>query len=304
MRSLIDLCSGDEWESLVKSQRGERRVIRRIRQWLATDAGVFGMAYYWASLHREMRNRDPILVWSLGKTGTTSLASSISEATGRPALHCHRVSRASAKRTRSYPHEPLIARSVVGWRGSYVRFLLLDRSRHFDIVCGVRDPIARCISTVFQDATRFGWIKPGEPADLAMLQERVEELFKLGRSGTDWFEREILELTGIDVYERPFDPALGYEIIETERFRLLVLRFESLADTGPDALQRFFDLDRPVSIDQANVGSTKSYAEPYRQFLEMVRFSDRTTLAAYETAFARHFYTEEELGKMRRRWSS
>lgn len=141
----------------------------------------------------------------------------------------------------------------------------------------------------------------GKPIDDSTLYDRVVELFETGRSGQDWFELELRELTGLDVMSVDFEREQGYAIYEFGRFRVLIVRFEDLSVVGSKALAEFLDVDS-VEIQRDNVGVNKKYAAAYEDFLSKVQFPARVLADAYDSDYARHFYSARERAAMRERW--
>jgi hypothetical protein len=261
-------------------------------------------ALYLVRLQLRLGLQRPVLVFSLGKVGTTSLARAIELATGRETIHCHRVSAAGTRRNRSnaiienrrpFPHT---------WRGEYVRWRLAlpaFRTGDWEIVCGVREPVGHLVSTVFQE---LGTVRRGdfESIDLTTIRDQVTERFTAGRTGLHWFDDELRAVTGIDVYATPFNRDQGWQIYESERFRVLVLRYEDLATSGPAAMLSMFGLEAEPVVPNANVGAEKSYGAVYRRFMDEVTLPQWLLDASYASRQARHFYSPIELERFRARW--
>jgi hypothetical protein len=236
-----------------------------------------------------------VVVFSLGKVGTTSLARTI-ELTGRPTLHCHRIlvdrppdPRWPSGRGRPYPD----------WRGEVAGRMLEQGA--WTIVCGVRDPVARAASTLFQ----IGGAWEAEPDDDRAVEElarSLTELFDAGRAGLDWFDAQLRPVTGIDVYAAPFDPEVGWRVVSNDRFRVLVVRFEDMADVAGLALAELLDLDEPPVLVHSNEGGRKSYAERYDRFKRTAPLPGRVLDTAYGSRLATHFYSAEEREGFRARW--
>jgi hypothetical protein len=59
----------------------------------------------------------------------------------------------------------------------------------------------------------------------------------------EWFDKQLKEPFGIDVYAVPFPRAQGYQIFETDRVRLLVIRLEDLSRVRIESVfQTFKDI--------------------------------------------------------------
>jgi hypothetical protein len=134
------------------------------------------------------------------------------------------------------------------------------------------------------------------------MTDSLTQLFEARRAGLDWFNSQLAAVTGIDVLREPFEPTRGWGIYEEGRFRILLIRFEDLARVAPDALQRFFSLESPLSLVHRNQGSTKRYASLYRLFRTSADIPPHILDMAYESDLARHFYTEDERMAFRSAW--
>jgi hypothetical protein len=271
---------------------------------LGERGDLLGKLYYFASIWRRTRGANPVLVYSLGKVGTTSLVDTIERCSGRPAIQCHRVTRAEVRSTRGYVPRRR-GRPLVAWRGEYVRHLVRLKPWHkWDVVCGVRDPVARSVSAIFQMGDEFGFFEDAEgDRGLDAIAARVTSLHAENRAGLDWFSTGLQAVTGVDVYGVPFDHDAGWQIYESGRFRVLLIRFEDLARVAPTALARFLRLRDLPSLPTKNVGSDKPYADLYRRFLAADALPGSVLDEAYSCQLATHFYTPAERAAFRDRWT-
>jgi hypothetical protein len=117
-----------------------------------------------------------------------------------------------------------------------------------------------------------------------------------------WFEREFCRAVGVDALGEPFDPTLGYAIVEHPAVRLLLLRQESF-DCAPSALASFLGLGAPVAVARRNDGATGPFAAVYRRFREEARLPPGLLAEAYDSDYAQHFYGNDEIEQFRRWWS-
>jgi hypothetical protein len=175
------------------------------------------------------------------------------------------------------------------------------RRGDWDIVCGVRDPVARAASTLFQIGGAWEAERDDDRAVVALTRS-LTELFDADRAGLDWFDAQLRPVTGIDVYAEPFDPATGWQIYRNDRFRVLVVRFEDIGRVGADALAAHLGLDAPPVLAHTNDGGTKSYADRYDRFKRSAELPARVLDAAYGSKLAARFYAPAELDGFRARW--
>ncbi len=256
-------------------------------------------------LQRRLAGVQPVLVYSAGKVGTSSLAAVLGASLEVPVVHCHRI---ATKRTQMFlGREPIRPfQSAAAVRGDYIRKRLQrDTAGSWDIVCGVRDPVACAVSGLFQVSGRYGLFDEALPGPQLVrdVADLVAQMFDRGEAKLDWFDVELRATTGIDVYSEPFPHDVGFRIYEQGRFRVLLIRFEDLKSVAPFALSNFFDVEIP-ELPQTNVGGAKVYGDLYRTVLAEAQLPDELLDMVYRSKWATHFYTPTEIEAFRRGWSS
>lgn len=260
----------------------------------------------WAQLELLIRRENPILVYSMGKAGTTSLTNALEALTGRPVLKAHTLDRSEIRqRIETDRRERGLERAHFWWRGEWIAInLRLSRNRPWDVITAVREPIARAASAYFYNIqVRVEAGKAAQPSADPEAHIAAIADFALGIGvRRDWFRNELEPTTGIDVYSEPFPTAQGYQSIQRERFALLVLRYENLRDAAPTALQEFLSTEQPVELPSANVGSTRT-AGPYANFLTDGRLPASVVEQVYSSTFSRHFYSAAERERFCSRWT-
>lgn len=255
----------------------------------------------WRLLRRTARLRGaPVVVFSMSKTASTAIFLAVQQAVPRPVFKIHllvpeHVARAEAE----YRRTDRAARPRHIFHASHLMHRSPTPDGPWSVVTVIREPLMRSASDFFQSGTRMGRLHDESTTKHLFEQFAIDE--GIPRT-VDWFDRELLPSLEIDVYAHPFDPSLGYGVIETPSVRLLVLRQESLA-VAPRALSQFLGLTGDLEIVRENVGAGKEYSDLYASVLRDVRFSDAALDLAYDSRYARHFYSAEETEAFRRRWS-
>jgi hypothetical protein len=244
---------------------------------------------------------DPVLVFSLGKTGTTSVEKAI-RASGRPTTKIHRMTRAGIRQHRVLFRPPGAPIQVHHLAGHYWRWRLAVERRPRTFFCGVREPIARTMSWFFQVGAEFGWFSwnadPDQP--LEPLQQTFERFY--ARSiGWDFFAAELQPSIGIDVYATPFDHARGFQVYGGHH-RMVLVRYEDLGRVIEPALAELGVHDLPA-LPRSNAAADKGFAELYQRFKREVRLSDWVLDTAYDSPLVRHFYTDDERAAFRAHWT-
>jgi hypothetical protein len=108
---------------------------------------------------------------------------------------------------------------------------------------------------------------------------------------------------GIDVFASEFPKERGYAVYAAENASLLVIKLEMLDGCAADAMRDFLGIHNFV-LNNANIGEEKEYKDIYKAFLRSIVLPEDYLNRMYESAFARHFYTDAELAQFRARWSA
>ena len=164
------------------------------------------------------------------------------------------------------------------------------------IISLVRDPLDRNIAMFFQDL--HFWLAayiqqhPDRMREEGhqLLIDAFNELFP-HKYPCDWFDLELKRLTGIDVFQHPFDKAAGFMTVSHGPFEVLLIRTDALDRLLPE-ISEFVGYE--VVIPIANRGDAKWYGEAYRQFRTEYRPSNTMRSLLHESKFAKHFFTDNE----------
>ena len=247
---------------------------------------------------RDLESRNPILVYQMGKVGSSSVVRTLEQLNlSAPILHVHTLSPehlkfAIDKQRKSispFLHEHHVASS-----------LIVKKMRHRLFPCRIitltREPVARAISFLFED------LKKQAPEALLRDKQLDREKLKLaldrilaGENGiadpTIWFDSELRDCLGIDVFSTPYDEEKGYNLLEKGSIRVLLMRMEDLDRAMPDGLSALLDRDmRGIKVLRANIGQKKWYADDLRFIKETYRVSGPAAQHVFETRYCRHFY--------------
>ncbi len=173
------------------------------------------------------------------------------------------------------------------------------------IITLVRDPVACNVSWLFERS------RLKNPDTARRFREGHFDLDELRRRFLEeedhdlplrWFDREIRDVYGIDVYVEPFPHEAGFATFSNGDVDLLALRLEDLSRVGAGALRDFLGLDR-LDLVPRNVRLSTEAGELYRRFKTELRLPDDHLERVYSSRMARHFYTPEEIAAFRRCWS-
>lgn len=288
-----------------------RRVLGRIPGAREAVSLLQTLRFQW----RHRGDRPIVLVHQMARVGSVTVFRAIRRnAPTTNLFHTHYLNPASiehfesqADRAHAATGEPGIRREMLAARWLTARLRGRSPQQPWRIVSLVRDPVARTISAFFR---HFPYAFPTLGARFLDDPLHVPRLLELFRDecefehefALNWFDREVRDVFGIDVYATPFPWASGCATYIGDRCDLLVMRLEDLEQVGAAALQEFLGL-RDVTLTIANSTDREPYAESYRRFLAELRPTREYLDRVYESRLARHFYSTDERARFRARWS-
>jgi hypothetical protein len=255
-------------------------------------------------------NEQPILVYQMAKVGSTSVYKTLkSLRLSNPIFFVHSLSQEVLDKTaNSYQYPPL---HLV--HGRIIRHHL-DHHKHkvfkWKVITLVRDPIARQASLLFQTADRIfskdldqeGRFKDPEKI-MSIFRDRLLNYDESSDFACNWFDRELKQNLGIDVFAFPFDKEKGYSIFENHSSEVLVLRCENLGSSMINALKLFLNIKYDIQIIQGNIGLQKNYSTQYGNFLTKLRLPKDLCELIYTSNYVQYFYSQEMIQDLIKKWS-
>lgn len=265
-----------------------------------------------SALESDLRLGAPILlVHQMGRAGSMTAVRSLRSARlSLPVYHTHwlhprNVEKRLAKfRDVQESRHPLNVR--VGRRISEA--LLRDGvgRREWRLVTVFREPVARNISVFFLSIDVFvenfarryasGELDNGKLLDIFLREFPHDQPLT-------WFDMEVRETFGVDVYEYPFPRERGYQVVRTEHVDLLLIKLEELNGCYRDAFAEFLSVDVP-GLAQTHITERDPSRPMYKDFVRDAVLPVEYLERMYRSRFAEHFYGPEELARLWRRWST
>lgn len=244
------------------------------------------------------------VVFAQGKTGTSTIAAGLKRAGLEPVFQIHTLAKAGLDRVEAqYSSRPNDSYPRHVWEAQWLRQHPPSESHPWLVVTSTRDPVARLVSVVFQQQSRWNKLSDGWTVqDLLGAVEAAfaRDLKRLDTTGWDWFELQLTPLLGCSVYEFPFDRAVGVGLVETPHARLLMTRAESL-DQASEGLTQLFG--QPIVLKSENVGTTKDYGGLYEAVLDQFRPRREYLDKVYATRQVEHFYSADEIEASWSHWT-
>lgn len=274
---------------------------------------VIGYVFYIKFSVEKWLKGKPIIVYQMGKVGSKTVVESLQKADlGCPIYHVHRISSEGLRFVkekslaigRAYPGKPY-------WAGKYLADQLnLDDSRAWDIIILVRDPVARNLSAFFH--AQDYWYpqlrkitKEGNYSEPILREIKQVFLEKFDHNiPLQWFDNEINSVFDLNVYATPFPKDRGYYILRNQKARFLLLKLELLDGVYQQAFKDFLiDKNPNFELTQKNIAKDKSYNQIYHKFLDWLSLPEEYLNSMYESRYATHFYSPEEIAILREKWS-
>lgn len=255
----------------------------------------------------ELSEGEPIVIFQMGKVGSAGVYHSLKNSgLDNKIYHVHILHGLEELREKAMvkyedPTDVLkgfdqaltIKNEILGKSDSRIKLISL-----------VRDPVRQALSAFFHGSL---WHLPDieerwNRKEISFDELTVHFLEKHNHNAADqWFDSQLKDLFGLDVFLKPFPHNKGYQIYRMDKVALLLFRLEDLDWTAPPALERFIGL-KDFSIKKENTGSEKWYGELYRLFLKQARLPSNYVEEMYSSRFATHFYKEKELAGFRQQW--
>lgn len=282
--------------------------------------------------HTRLRlgpSKNPVLVYTMGKVGSTAVARSLKAAgEGYRVYHLHwlvpehlrldeALHRAASRRNRHTPLRKLFSPEYV-WRGQYLSKQVQAPQRDgskWNVITLIRDPVARNVSAFFQNVEFFfgyDWRVELRVKDEEQVVAELVDLFRnnyvnkseairMDGDPLTWFDDELKAVFGVDVFDHDFPADQGFKMYEAPLANVLLIRLEDLDSCAPQAFEQFLGL-KAFETQRANVAANKAYTSLYDRFLHVVDIPGEYLDKLYGAKASTHFYTEEELAKFRARW--
>lgn len=255
--------------------------------------------------------KAPIVVYQMGKVGSKTIVESLSALKlGRPIYHVHSMTPEgleTVEKRRLARHQLYPVKHY--WTGHYLRkHLARNRTMaYWHIISLVRDPIARNISAFFHALDiwypEYYYQHKGQSKS-TLFAEMVEIFLERypHQKPITWFDSEMKQVFGIDVFCNQFPKSQGYQIYEGIKVKLLLIKLEDLNRCASTAFSEFLGIDQ-FALVKANIAREKEYGSLYKEFLEKVALPKAFLDGIYNSKYAQHFYSAEEITRFKIRWS-
>ena len=259
--------------------------------------------------HRVLNYSRPLIVYTMGKTGTKSIYNSLLTANlRRPLFYLHCLSREGTffanRLSMTSAHSAPVKNY---WVSLYLNKIISGNSNiSFDLISCVRDPIAVNISGFFQ--TIEHWI----PNFNSMLRNKsidIQDMVKIffdqypHNFPLNWFDNEVRNIFDVDVYDSNYNHDTGYQSIQNNKAHMVIFRLDKLEKFCAVGLQKELNLHN-IKLSKHNISKNKSYGKIYNSFLDTIQIPEDYLNMMYKSKMAKHFYSSEELDTLKQNWKN
>jgi hypothetical protein len=247
-----------------------------------------------------------VLLHQMGKVGSSSLRNTLELMKGVTVFQTHWCNDNNLNYRAGIVNEDRRISNRYGDRdhfGSLLRRRIIKPNLASKVITMVRDPIARNVSSYFQHLDEIHGVRRAHTrVSMDNLLCGFIDVFEHDEP-LSWFDTEILEPFGIDIFAEKFNRSQRWSLINAGAWSVLVMRAD-LPDTEKQAATTDL-LDRAVPvIHPVNVGEQKIYASVYREFKTKLQLSPEYLDRFYNAPVTQHFYESSEIEAMRANWST
>lgn len=323
---LINLVSKREYTVIIGSERYKEELLEEIRaygienhvySWYGVQAAIelnlnnAGLPKEFSDMYSERRNitknaqgsysyfqsinkiyeyPEAILVWQSKKVGSKTICKTL-DSIGIKNVHLHEL-----MNTEDNDLEIIAIKEA---NAKFLKQYVRKRIQKIKIITLVREPIARAVSEYMQE---FSQMVINLNIDKNVIKGCEEFVANKISSNYEfnWFDEEIKELTGVDVYSYPFNKKEGYGWIKEKNIEILILKLEML-NKNFNILGEFVG-NRDLKLINDNIGEEKHYTYIYNEVKRGIRLPRTIVEKQYKDKKFLHFYSDNEAQKFMRYW--
>lgn len=251
------------------------------------------------SLKKQVPRPPPILIYQMGKVGSSTIKASLDRLNLFESYQVHRLNPDNIARVRR-EHERRGWAHPPGDRLGIELYERMIKPRvRLKIITLVREPIGRNFSYYFQNLDK---LCDTPSAHVRIPVEQLVREFPVEFPASDdpltWFEYEFKEVTGIDLYDYQLNMSGGFAEVKTDLYDVLILRTDATDKTKSEAMAEFLGVRR-VPLTQANVTAHKGEAQSYRNFRDTIQMVPAYLDRMLGSKYSRHFFDEGTLCRLR-----
>lgn len=180
---------------------------------LNTTMGIYDFASRWLrSLRWVEESGIELILYAMPKTGTQSMKATLNQyGYEHTYVHFLNINTSLEKQFYNYYLKlPCLAKLLNAPEFVGKNYLNTIKEKKVKIITGIREPIARNYSMIFQAIKNWGPYPLVQESNGNFEQGIIDYLHHCSSSAWDWFEDEIEQVFNINVFQYPFDKEKGY----------------------------------------------------------------------------------------------
>jgi len=246
---------------------------------------------------------DTVFIYQMGKVGSTTLENSLPNAVHLHAFYSKNHTcpvRLFGLRKLSLAHAfYTIEQELLWW---YIRRVFKRRRQQgkvTKIITLVREPLSRNQSMFFHDLDAYLYMAhtnclntrvaaiPTRCQTTRLLSDVFTQEFN-HEYAANWFDKEFLPMTGINIYQYDFDKERGVSRIQEKGIDILCLNCEKIQE-NEKLLSDF--VGNTIEVSSTNKAEDKWYGDLYKQFKADYALPEGVYKKIYTSRFYQHFFT-------------
>lgn len=250
---------------------------------------------------KKIVSGEYILIYQMGKVGSSTLESSLNSAEIKN-LHIHNIVGANNYKFKS--------RGALNTLAAYLaklifKYKIKTSKNNIKIITLMRDPIARNISTLFQELPRMLYFNSLENN---RAEENIDEMLRSfmskyvnSRVPMDWFDQELKYYFEVDIFQHRFDKETGHALIKTKNIEVLLLTSESINQNVQNIAE--FVNHKHLDLTNGNISEKKWYSGIYKEFTRAYTIPIGEAEKIYNSKTVKHFYNKHSREVMMNKWT-
>ena len=244
---------------------------------------------------------QPILIYQVGKVGSSAIYVSLKKnIKNLPIYQVHNISTAQELLDKDLKNNNKASSNHLKMGILLKEKLDQKENIEWKIIIGVREPISRWISDVFENIhTRYKFLKDKDgivnvDKTIDFIKETIRE-----EPQEKWFKEELLATFGVNVFDVLFEE--NCQIAKMKNLNILFYKFETMREDIPVAINKFLNL-KSFDLVDANVSAQKGTAKAYETIKRKLKFTEEFLDELYSQSIINHIYTKDEIQKFKKRW--
>lgn len=241
-----------------------------------------------------------ILVYTMGKVGSTSVYFSLKKKFGGKVVFIHRTDEVNIEEYNA-PFEKNNLKTNRTSLAKFVKRKLIDEQKKLKIITLIREPIQRNISCFFQD---FRAYNNGKEFHEVTIDEAINNFLKnYPHDMMDkWFEREFFSTLNLEMEDISFNTTKKTGLVQKGNYTIILLRSDLGNDEKADFLGQVLETNG-LSIGFNNAHSKKEYQSYYLSFINSLKIPDTILQTVYSSPLLNVFYNSHELKTLKTKWT-